>query len=223
MNLDSNIDNYKILSTGIVLYENVLDISNEDISDLINVKNFIDEQENSLFKNVKNVFFYGFKHFNKEKTAIKIQNSILRCLAHYSDLYDEAIHTLQWQENIYIDIDKSGEAEVIFNCNKSIINSNGEINTIPFSRQILIEIMVNDDYLGGGYEWPYFNNLTLDNIKKGSILICPANYLFAKKHKVIISGKKITLTTFINGGKDFLAEKIEFIGPENNLLFSYMR
>lgn len=213
----------KILYPGIVVYENILDITENDISDIYDTyKHLFEYEEYYELSKVKNTFLYGLNKINKKNLAEKIQKTILSCFARYCDLYEEAIHTIQWQENIFIDVDYAGSQNYTFNPNRSF-TENDKIKNTPFSRQVCVEVIIDDDYIGGSVEWPYLNNLKIDKIPKGSIIFYPSNYLFSKKHDTIMSGRKIVLTTFFNGGKDFLSEEngLEDEGP--NLLSSYMR
>ena len=213
----------KILYPGIVLYENVLNIKKEDIESCALVHKYLSTEEQKVFtKNIKNTFFYGFEKIDKKIFAEGIQKSILYYLAKYCDIYEEAIHTIQWQENIFIDIEVAGEQEFIYNTNRSFIDNNKQIRNTPFSRQISIEVCIDDNYIGGGLEWPYLNQLKINKINKGSILYYPSNYLFSTHHKSILEGRRITLTTFFNGGKDFLAEE-NGTEESKSQVFSYMR
>jgi hypothetical protein len=214
----------KILFPGIILYENVLDITEEDIELCAAVYSYLNTDDQKYYtKNIKNTFFYGFEKINKKNFADKIQKSILHYLAKYCDIYDEAVHAIQWQENIFIDIEISGEEKFIYNTSRSFIDDNKQIRNTPFSRQIAVEVCIDDEYLGGSVEYQYINNIKNNKLSKGSILFYPSNYLFSKVHNSIIKGRKITLTTFFNGGKDFLAEENSLEDYENNLLLSYMR
>lgn len=214
----------KILCPGIVLYENVLDITKEDIKSCSTVYDYLNTDEQKYFtKDIKNTFFYGFEKIDKKFFAETVQKSILYYLAKYCDIYEEAIYAIQWQENIFIDIEVSGEQEFIYNTSRSFVDDNKQIRNTPFSRQIAVEVCIDDDYIGGNVELQYFNNFKIDKLSKGSILLYPSNYLFSKVHKSIIKGRKITLTTFFNGGKDFLAEENSLEKYDENFLFSYMR
>lgn len=214
--------NEKILYPGVVLYDNVINISEDDVHSIISAQDYINSDfEKYSILNIKNTFFYSLNKINKKLLAENIQKSILYYFAKYCDLYDETIHTVQWQENIFIDIEFAGEPSFIYNPNRSFID-NDKIRNTPFSRQVVVEIGIDDSYMGGPIEWPYLHNTMLDKLNSGSILFYPANYLFSKKHNSIIKGRKVTLTTFFNGGKDFLAEE-NSLEQENNLLFSYMR
>lgn len=214
--------NEKILYPGIALYENVIHISEDDTESIVAAQDYINSNfEKYPIVNIKNTFFYSLDKINKKGLAENIQKCILHYFAKYCDLYDEIIHTVQWQENIFIDIEFSGENSFIFNPNRSFADNN-KIRNTPFSRQVVVEIGVDNSFKGGAFEWPYLKNTRLDKLNKGSILFYPANYLFSKKHNSILSGRKVTLTTFFNGGKDFLAEE-NGIDESKTLLFSYMR
>lgn len=210
---------------GIVLYERAFELTEDDIKSIVSTKDYIDEnfKLHNLSK-IKNTFFYSLKKINKEQLAKNIQYSILFYLADYCDKYNESIHSIQWQENISIDIEYAGDQEFLHTPNKSFIdNKTKKIQNTPFSRQIVAEVYLNEDYSGGGLEWIYLNKLKINKIPSGSILFYPANYLFSKKHNTIINGRKLVLRTFFNGGKDFLAEENNIEEEEINFLFSYMR
>jgi hypothetical protein len=212
----------KIIYPGIVLYENVLSITDDEIASCSDVYQYINKNyERHSLSDVKNTFFYGFKKIGREKFAENVQKSILYYLANYCDTYEEAIHTIQWQENIFIDIEFAGEKSFIYNTNKSFMD-NDKIRSTPFSRQISVEVCIDDNYIGGSLEWPYLNQLKINKINKGSILYYPSNYLFSTHHNSILEGRRITLTTFFNGGKDFLAEE-NGIEESKAQAFSYMR
>jgi hypothetical protein len=212
-----------ILFPGVVIFENAIDINDSDISDIYSVYNYMsDGGDRYQLDKVKNTFFYGLNIINRSPVAEKIQKSMLNCFARYCDIYKEVIHTIQWQENIFIDVEYAGDSSFIFNPNKSFMENN-KIRNTPFSRQVVVEIVIDDDYEGGAIEWEYLNDIKINKINKGSILFYPANYLFSKKHNTIILGRRITLTTFLNGGKDFLAEENGIEDTEFNLLSSYMR
>lgn len=213
----------KILFPGMLLYEDVYPMSKEDIENIKSVCNYINENEEFYSsKKIKNTFFYGLSEIGKRDLAENIQKGLMYYFAKYCEIYEETIHTVQWQEKIYIDIEFPGERPFIFNPNKSFMDEDNNIKNTPFSRQVVVEIFVDDDYSGGALEWIYLNGIDIDKFKKGSILFYPANYLFSKKHNTIIKGNRAVITTFLNGGKDFLSEESGF--TENaNLAFSYIR
>lgn len=214
----------KVILPGVLLYENILNFNEDQINSIIAAKDYINKNFDKYDSSkIKNTFFHALNKINKKEFAENVQKSILYYCAKYCDVYDEAIHTIQWQDNIFIDIQYAGESSFIFNTNKSFIDDNQLIKNTPFSRQIVVEVFINDNYRGGTIEWPYFNYLKMDIPKNGSILIYPSNYLFSKKHSTIIEGRKITLTTFLNGGKDFLSEENNLKEEDQNFLFSYMR
>jgi hypothetical protein len=213
----------KILSPGIVLYDNVYTLSKEDIETVVKTHDHINENpEMYPLNKVKNTFFYGLDKIGRRGMAENIQKGIMYYFAKYCDIYEEVIHNIQWQENIYIDIELAGEKDFVYNPNASHEDQDGLVKNTPFSRQVAVEILIDDNYSGGQVEWPYLNNLKIDNWFRGSILFYPANYLFSKTHNTIMKGRKVTLTTFFNGGKDFLAEE-NGIEEDSNLVFSYLR
>jgi hypothetical protein len=212
-----------VIFPGIILYEDVISLSDEDIYDLVSLYiNINDNPEKYDIKNIKNTFFHGLNKIGKKEFAENVQKSIMYYFAKYCEIYPETIHNVQWQENIYIDVEFAGDQKYIFNPNKSFEDDNNNIKNTPFSRQVVIEISIDDDYVGGSLEWIYLNNIKIEKMKKGSILVYPANYLFSKKHDTIIKGRKVLLTTFLNGGKDFLAEE-NGLDENSNLAFSYLR
>ena len=212
-----------ILHPGVVLYENVISISEEDIYDLVSLYMHINENtEKYEISKIKNTFFYGLSKINKKEFAEEIQKSIMYYFAKYCDLYPETTHTIQWQENIYIDVEFAGDQGYIFNPNKSFEDDNKNIKTTPFSRQVVVEMAIDDEHIGGALEWIYLDSPKIEKMTKGSILIYPANYLFSKRHNTIIKGRKVLLTTFLNGGRDFLAEEND-LDENANLAFSYLR
>jgi hypothetical protein len=79
------------------------------------------------------------------------------------------------------------------------------------------------NFEGGHIEWEYLGGIKIKQMQRGAIIFYPSNYLFSKKHHTIISGRKISLTTFFNGGKDFLAEENNTEDADINMLSSYMR
>lgn len=215
----------EILYPGIVLYNGVYDISSNDIENVISSKGHIDNTTDKYYNGVRNKFFKSFEYLNNVDFAENIQSGILYYFAKYCDLYPEVVHCIQWQENIFIDCLYAGQIESgLFNSKKSDLNKDGFIKNTPFSRQVAIEISIDDQYNGGGYEWPYLNNVKMNKFTKGSVLFYPADFIYSKKQNLITSGRKIILTTFLNGGKDFLAEE-NFISDDedSNMLFSYMR
>lgn len=217
-------DNKKeIIFPGIVLYKNFLSFNKTDINDIFLLNEHINKYKDSYEKSsIKNMFFHGLNKINRSDFADRIQKNILLCLADYCNTYEEAIHTIQWQEDISINVHYSGQKDFIYNPNKSFVGDNEIIKNTPFSRQIVVEILVDDNFSGGKSTWPYFSNLELKNYSSGDILLYPANYLFSKNQDAIISGRKISLITVFNGGKDFLAEEDD-IEENAEIAFSYMR
>jgi hypothetical protein len=209
-----------IVSPGIVLYNNVINFNENDIDCILSLKKYI---EGNNYIDTSNSFFSYMKKINKIDFAKNIQKTILHCFADYCDLYPEAIHSVQWQEPIDITVEYSGKSSDIFNPNKSHIDDNKKIVNTPFSRKIVVELAVDDQYDGGTIQWQYLDNIKINKQSKGSILFYPANYLFSKTTGPIIKGRKISLVTFFNGGKDFLSEENNI--EEENEIFrsSYMR
>lgn len=215
--------NENILYPGIVLYDKVIKIDSKDIDSILSMYFHTKENyEKYEVAKVKNTFFYALNKINKRDLAENIQKAILYYFAKYCELYPEAIHAIQWQENIFTDVEFAGEQSFIFNPNKSFMDDENNIKNTPFSRQVVVEVCVDDNYSGGSAEWIYLDDVKISNFNKGSILIYPANYLFSKKHNTIMNGRKILLTTFFNGGKDFLSEE-NALDESANLSFSYMR
>lgn len=213
-----------IISPGIILYNNVINFTNDDINSIISTEDYIKRNyEKYHSSKIKNTFFHGLNKINKKEMAENVQKVILHYFAKYCDLYPEVIHTIQWQENIFIDIEYPGGSSFIFNTNKSFVDETQAIKSTPFSRQVAVEFFVEDSYEGGEIEWIYLNDVKINNPSSGSILFYPANYLFSKKHNTIIKGRKTSLTTFFNGGKDFLSEENNLEEDNLNFLFSYMR
>lgn len=213
--------NKNIIMPGVILYENALNILDEDVDTLMKVYENSFYVEEKYGEKIKNIIWHIYKTLNKEDEILYLQKTILKFLAEYVDNFKEAIHVIQWQERITIDIDYPGNPEYIFNPNSSFLN-NKKINNIPFSRQLAVEVCFDDFFDGGENSWTYFPEINFKQ-NKGDILIYPANYLFSRKFSSIISGRRIILTTFFNGGKDFLAEEEEINESQNNLLFSYLR
>lgn len=222
MILNLNYDK-KILNPGIILYNNAVTIEQTDIENLLRVYDYSFKYSSKYDKTIKNIIWHVYTLMDKKDEILYIQNIILKFLSDYIDSFPESIHTIQWQEKINIDINISGEEGFIFNPSSSFIKEDKKIDNLPFSRQIVFELLVDDNCIGGRNSWLYFEHLNDKQMQKGDILIYPANYLFSRKQSSIISGRKIILSTFFNGGKDFLAEDEAFIPPENNLLFSYLR
>lgn len=215
--------NKKILNPGIILYKNAVNIDETDIENLLKVYNYSFKYSSKYDEKIKNIIWHVYSLMDKKDDILYIQNIILKFLSDYIDSFPESVHTIQWQEKISVDINISGEDRYIYNPNASFIKEDKKIDNIPFSRQIVFELLVDDDFTGGKNSWIYFEHLNNEKMQKGDILIYPANYLFSREQSSIISGRKITLSTFFNGGKDFLAEDEGFLPPENNLLFSYLR
>jgi hypothetical protein len=213
----------EIIYPGIVLYNSAIEISDSDLSDIYSSYQHMSENADKYNElKIKNTFFHALNKINKINLAEKIQKSILHYFAKYCEIYDEVIHTVQWQENIFIDVEYSGENSFIYNPNKSFIEE-GKIKNTPFSRQVAVEVIVDNDYEGGHIEWEYLGGIKIKQMQRGAIIFYPSNYLFSKKHHTIISGRKISLTTFFNGGKDFLAEENNTEDADINMLSSYMR
>ena len=170
----------------------------------------------------KNTLWEAFNNDNDLDSLKEIQSNILSSVAIYCDNFDEAIHSIQWQERIEVFIDFPGTSEKIFNPSKSYINEDGNIEQVPFSRQICVEYFINDDYEGGNINWLFFDELEFKP-KAGSILVYPGFFLYTKRTRPILRNSKIHLFTSFNGGKDYVAENKSIDLDYNELLFSYMR
>lgn len=213
----------KVIGPGVVLYKNAVDITEDDLDNLLQAYQYSFKYSSKYDKTIKNIIWHCYLLMDKKDEISYIQKLILKFMTDYIDTFPESVHSIQWQEKINIDIDVAGEAAYIINPSASFIKENKEIDNIPFTRQIGFELMVDDDFIGGKTSWVYLEKLNEYQLKKGDILIYPANYLFSRKQSSIISGRKMSLSTFFNGGKDFLAEDEAFIDPSDNLLFSYLR
>lgn len=213
----------QIIGPGVVLYKNAVNISDEDLDNLIKAYQYSFKYSSKYDKTIKNLIWHCYLLMDKKEEILYIQKLILKFMTDYIDTFPESVHTIQWQEKINIDIDVAGNDAYIVNPSASFIKENKEIDNIPFTRQIGFELLVDDDFIGGKNSWIYLKELDDYQLSKGDILIYPANYLFSRKQSSIISGRKMSLSTFFNGGKDFLAEDEAFIDPSDNLLFSYLR
>lgn len=210
---------FKELMPGAILFES--EGIEADYNTLISAKKYIDENE-KLRDETKNVLWDAFHKQNNLDYIKQIQSNILSCLALYCDIYDEAIHSLQWQESIDIMISNPGEPAAVFNPSRSRMLGENEIDPVPFSRQICVEYFVNDDYDGGAYSWKFFDVKNFKP-KSGNILVYPGFFLYTKESKPVIRNKKVVLFTSFNGGKDYVSENRAIDLGHNELMFSYMR
>lgn len=203
---------------GLMEFKDVLFFSTEDVEEFNKIflnNDYLILSESSYTKNILWNIFYKLDNLDFIKN---IQKTLLLCLAEYVDSYQESVHSIQWQERIYLHKLDPGESEDIFNPSKS----DSIENNIPFSRSIVVEIHINDNYSGGDTCWKYFDEFK-SQYKSGSIVIYPANFLYSNKKNTIIDGRKIFLRTYFNGGKDFISEDPEIDGLDNVYMFSYMR
>jgi hypothetical protein len=211
MEIDKNIP-------GLASFDQVLIFSEEEINMFENIFNSDEFKKLNESKSIKNSLWNIFYHLDCIELIKKIQKTLLICLAEYSDYYKESIHSIQWQERIDLKILYPGESEYMFNPSKSF----NVKDNIPFSRQIVAEIGIEDAHHGGKSSWEYFN-VDEKILKSGEIRIYPASYLYSNTTSTILDGRKIYLRTFFNGGKDFISEDESFDGFENIYMFSYMR
>lgn len=204
---------------GVLLFESD---SSPDYTDKF-IKAFEYIQSNNLEQElVKNSLWEIFNSNNDIESLKEIQSNILSSIALYCDHFDEAIHSIQWQEKIRIIIDGPGTPEKIFNPSRSYIDKDGFIEQIPFSRQICVEYFINDDYEGGGINWRFFDYPELKP-KTGDILVYPGLFLYTKVSRPILKNTKVSLFTSFNGGKDYVSENASVDLGHNELFFSYMR
>ncbi len=206
------------LPPGVAVFKDKFFLSDEDINVFYEI--FESEEYNNSLKslNVKNILWNILYKKNKTDIIKNIQKELLVCLAEYVDLYEESVHTLQWQERIVLNVLNPGEKENLFNpCKSDNLN-----NSIPFSRSLVAEIELNNNYTGGDKKWLYFKDASKKN-ENNCITIYPASFLYSNSTSNIIDGRKIFLRTFFNGGKDFLIKDSLLEDNENAYMFSYLR
>ena len=203
---------------GLASFNQALTFSKDEIKMFESIFNSDEFKKLNESKNIKNSLWNIFYNLDSIELIKKIQKTLLICLAEYSDYYKESIHSIQWQERIYLKILYPGESENIFNPSKSF----NVKDDIPFTRQIVAEIGIADAHHGGKSSWAYFD-ADQETLKSGEIRIYPASYLYSNSTSTIMDGRKIYLRTFFNGGKDFISEDESFDGFENIYMFSYMR
>lgn len=212
----------KELFPGVLIFEDVISFSDEDIQLFTETINNYVSSNISIEKYVKNVLWNIFKQQDKEYFISDMQKIVLNGLAKYCDFYPEAIHPTQWQEQIKAIIDLPGGEDKIFNPSRSTTDEDGNIDYIPFSRSVVAELFIENNVEGGNISWNYLPGININNVSSGSLILYPANFLFSRKESTIISGRRIYIRTFFNGGKDFLAEASD-LEKKNELLYSYMR
>jgi hypothetical protein len=171
---------------------------------------------------IKNTLWEAFREADYLDDIKEIQKNILSCSAIYCDEFDEAIHSIQWQEKLDLIVEFAGSEKITFNPSKSSIMNNNKIDQVPFSRQVCVEYFINDDYDGGDIKWKFFN-LPEFKPSRGNILVYPGFFLYTKTVRPILTNKKISIFTSLNGGKDFVSENRSIDIGHNELLFSYMR
>jgi hypothetical protein len=210
--------NVSKLFPGQVVFSKHCEVDKEDIDLFYKCKDLLTEKKSDI----RNSIWQVFNDLDKKIVINKYQKYILECLAIYCDIYPESIHSIQWQEKINIIVNKPGENEKTFNPSRSFVESDGYINNAPFNRQLVVELYLDTDYEGGHHSFEYID---LNNYKpeSGDIVIYPASFLWSRKEKSIIKGRRMYLRTFFNGGKDFFNEDKDLDLPGTELFFSYMR
>lgn len=210
--------NVNILFPGIAVFSNHCNIDKKDINSFYRASSILKNDRSEI----RNSIWQTFNAIDEKLTIEKYQKYILECLAAYCDIYPESIHSIQWQEKISIIINNAGEQEYSFNPSKSFVEENGCINNSPFNRQLVVELYLDTDCVGGSYHFEYID-LNRYNPESGDILIYPASFLLSRKEKGIIKGRRMYLRTFFNGGKDFFNKDKDLDLPGTELFFSYMR
>lgn len=211
--------NFQDILPGVLIFESDLSFGSTDkfIQAHEHIKNNQSEEEL-----VKNSLWDIFNDRNDLESLKEIQSNILSSVALYCDHFDEAIHSIQWQEKIKIFVDGPGTPEKTFNPSRSTVDSDGFIDQVPFSRQICVEYFINDDYDGGLIEWGFFDYPEFKP-HAGNILVYPGFFLYTKRSRPILKNTKVSLFTSFNGGKDYVSENRSIDLGHNELLFSYMR
>lgn len=215
LTLDYNIN---ILSPGIVVFSEYFDVNEKDTNLFYKASSILDKEKTDI----RNTIWQTFSRLEEKHTIERYQKYILECLAAYCDIYPESIHSIQWQEKINIIINNAGDKEDYFNPSKSFLEEDGYINNSPFNRQLVVELYLDTDCIGGSYLFDYIN-LDKYTPMSGDILIYPASFLLSRKEKGIIKGRRMYIRTFFNGGKDFFNEDKDLDLPGTELFFSYMR
>lgn len=203
-------------SNGFAIFKDAIEVESED------VKLFIAAEKNRSNNPVKNYLWKFFNKLGKDDILNKYQKVMLNALATYCDLFPESVYSLQWQEDIEVVVDYPGSDSRVINPVRTKLNKDGYINSVPSNRQVVIELVLDSNYEGGSISWEYLE-CTYDKITQGSILVYPASFFWTKTEKGIISGRRVYLRSYFNGGKDFFVEDEGFYKPGTELLFSYMR
>ena len=217
--------NYKELALGIVEFAGAVEVTEEDIESFKRAKEhqtIIDNniKDNNTLRVIKNTAWVAYGE--QDRHILKsFQSKILTALAMYCDIYTEAIHPIQWQEKIQLDVLSSGNSYVNKNNVASVAGKDYVIDNTPFSRQVIVMLFLNDDYQGGELYWNYFKDLTYKP-KSGTILIMPASFMWTHSAKTILKGERYSLFTAFHGGKDYEGESYEEEQQEN-LMLTYMR
>lgn len=219
LNYDSE---YKEILPGVLVFEDAFSTSKEMMEDINTIYYKYSELDEKLKEYMKNSIFFILEKNQKQDIIIQLQKIALNCLAKYCDHYPEAIHSLQWQESYKLIIEEPGHEKEIFNPSKSSLDAEKNIISSPFSRQIVVELCIEDTTLFPEYNFIYFNNEINYSIFPGNIIIYPANFLWSREQSSIMNGRRIILRTFFNGGKDFASEK-DIYDSVDNLFYSYMR
>lgn len=151
----------------------------------------------------------------------EVQKQVLESLVVYCDLYKESIHTLQWQEKYQYFVVNPGTSIKNVNLNASS-SINNKIDYLPFTRKIACYIFINDDYEGGTIKFDEFDDL-IYKPKGGTILLLPADFMYAHSMSPILSGYRLSLFTAFHGGKDIDSELYEEQKGIGEIFLSYMR
>ena len=206
-----------IPTAGHVIFKSAIDVADGDSVLFQSASKIM----STRYSSIRNGIWAAFSEIDKSEVIKEYQKAMLRVLAEYCDIYPEAIHSLQWQERIEIVTDIPGQEKKKFNPSKSSVDEDGNINSVPFNRQLVIELCIDDSYEGGRYSWDYFSDIP--QMSKGDVAIFPATFLWSREEKSIISGRRMYLRSFFNGGRDYFVDDEYLDKPGTEFLLSYMR
>jgi hypothetical protein len=210
------------LGNAVVLFENALDATDEEISSFIeNTQNYVENEEYKESSNYKRINGSGYEFDEAEYAKVpsrfmnlsypgmtdtdkqlvsNFKKTLYNCLVEYCRLFPVAAECVKWHTNGYMIRYKPGQSIGPHSDAGLPYDANGEaVNQFPLYNTLTSGIFLNDDFVGGElYFRPW--GITARPVKRSAI-IYPSSFTGCHEVNDITEGVRYAyLQWFCHGG-----------------------
>ena len=206
----------KKIVPGVLAWEKCLEVP-EGIVDLMDSevdrwKDNLTEEDlsqpgnNQTVKNVNGPIRFDpereFRHKESQDFFWQVQQNALDKINEYCDVYPDVKDEIHWMEQYQYITYRPPKFMNYHGDNRSTRNpETGRFWNAPFLRRITILTYLNDNFMGGGLDFRYFDNGSYKP-PAGSVVIMPSSFVFSHATTPLLNGRKSAFLVSCSSGFD---------------------